>query len=78
MQFAERFIRRPVLASMVSLGLVLVGVIGYTRLPVREFPDADSPVVTVTTFLQYFLHDVIHHLWDVTGQQDAAASLVLE
>ena len=23
-------------------------------------------------------HDVIHHLWDVTGQQDAAASLVLE
>ena len=51
MQFAERFIRRPVLASMVSLGLVLVGVIGYTRLPVREFPDADSPVVTVTTFL---------------------------
>jgi multidrug efflux pump len=51
MQFAERFIRRPVLASMVSLGLVLVGVIGYSRLPVREFPDADSPVVTVTTLL---------------------------
>src|SRR5687768_5444803 len=51
MQFAERFIRRPVLASMVSLGLVLVGLIGYTRLPVREFPDADAPVVTVTTLL---------------------------
>jgi multidrug efflux pump subunit AcrB len=51
MQFAERFIRRPVLASMVSLGIVLVGLIGYTRLPVREFPDADSPVVTVTTIL---------------------------
>ncbi len=41
MQFAERFIRRPVLSSMISLGLVLVGVIAYTRLPVREFPDAD-------------------------------------
>jgi multidrug efflux pump len=51
MQFAERFIRRPVLASMVSLGLVLVGLIGYTRLPVREFPDADPPIVTVTTIL---------------------------
>ncbi|MEW5916544.1 MAG: efflux RND transporter permease subunit [Gemmatimonadota bacterium] len=51
MQFAERFIRRPVLASMVSLGLVLVGLIGYTRLPVREFPDADPPIVTVTTLL---------------------------
>src|SRR5687767_15989997 len=51
MQFAERFIRRPVLASMVSLGLVLVGLIGYSRLPVREFPDADAPDVSVTVFL---------------------------
>ncbi len=51
MQFAERFIRRPVLASMVSLGLVLIGLIGYTRLPIREFPDADPPIVTVTTIL---------------------------
>ena len=51
MQFAERFIRRPVLASMISLGLVLVGVIGYTRLPVREFPDADPPIVSVTVIL---------------------------
>ncbi|MBI4421192.1 MAG: efflux RND transporter permease subunit, partial [Gemmatimonadetes bacterium] len=51
MHFAERFIRRPVLASMISLGLVLVGTIGYTRLPVREFPDADPPIVAVTTVL---------------------------
>jgi multidrug efflux pump len=51
MQFAERFIRRPVLSSMISLGLVLVGAIAYTRLPVREFPDADAPVVSVTVFL---------------------------
>ena len=51
MQFAERFIRRPVLSSMISLGLVLVGAIGYTRLPVREFPDADAPIVSVTVLL---------------------------
>src|SRR5687768_16343158 len=51
MQFAERFIRRPVLASMVSLGFVLVGAIAYTRLPVREFPDADPPIVSVTVIL---------------------------
>jgi multidrug efflux pump len=51
MNFVETFIRRPVLASMVSLGLVLVGVIGYTRLPVREFPDVDAPVVSVTAVL---------------------------
>jgi hypothetical protein len=39
---------------------------------------SDGAEFTVATFIQYFLHDVIHHLWDVTGQQDAAASLALE
>lgn len=34
----------------------------------------DGVVFTVTGFVRYFLHDVIHHLWDVTGQQDALAS----
>ncbi len=51
MNFTEIFIRRPVLSSVVSLALVLLGAIGYTRLPVREFPDADPPVVSVTTIL---------------------------
>ena len=32
---------------------------------------------TVVTLSQYFLHDVIHHLWDVTGQGDATTSLEL-
>jgi multidrug efflux pump len=36
---------------MVSLGVVLVGAIAYTRLPVREFPDADPPIVSVTVLL---------------------------
>ncbi len=51
MHFAATFIRRPVLASMLSLAFVLVGVIGYTRLAVREFPDADPPIVSVTVVL---------------------------
>ena len=51
MQFAETFIRRPVLASMLSVAFVLIGIIGYTRLPVREFPDADAPIVSVTVVL---------------------------
>jgi multidrug efflux pump len=51
MHFAETFIRRPVLSSMLSLGLVLIGLIGYSRLPVREFPDADPPIVSVSVLL---------------------------
>jgi hypothetical protein len=33
---------------------------------------------TVVTLAQYLLHDIVHHLWDVTGQQDATTSLTLE
>jgi hypothetical protein len=46
----------------------------YNRRGIRS----DGAEFTVVTFIQYFLHDVIHHLWDVTGQQDATASLALE
>lgn len=34
---------------------------------------SDGAVFTVAGFLRYFLHDVIHHLWDVTGQRDELA-----
>lgn len=51
MRILETFIRRPVLAAMLSLALLVFGALAYMRLPVREFPDADPPVVSVTTFL---------------------------
>lgn len=42
-------IQRPVLATMMNLALVLFGIIGLSRLPVRELPDIDPPIVSVTT-----------------------------
>ena len=39
---------------------------------------SNGSVFTVLTLLQYFLHDIVHHLWDVTGQQDGVESLALE
>jgi multidrug efflux pump len=45
-------IRRPVLASMLSAGLVLFGVIGYRQLAVRDYPDVDPPIVSVSVFLR--------------------------
>jgi multidrug efflux pump len=50
-KLSDLSIRRPVLASMVSLALILFGAIGYTRLAVREFPDVDPPIVSVSTEL---------------------------
>src|SRR5919199_2758777 len=51
MKISDLSIRRPVLASMLSLALVLFGVLGYLRLSVREFPDVDPPIVSVSTVL---------------------------
>src|SRR5262245_36143995 len=42
-------IQRPIMASMLNLSLVLFGVIGLSRLPVRELPDIDPPIVSVLT-----------------------------
>jgi multidrug efflux pump len=49
MNFSANFIDRPVLATVVSILIVLFGVIGYTFLGVREYPSVDPPVVTVST-----------------------------
>ena len=50
MKLTETSIQRPVLATVFSLAIILLGVIGFSRLPVREYPDIDPPVVSVTTF----------------------------
>ncbi len=42
-------IKRPVLAIVMNLLIMLFGVIGYTFLGVREFPSIDPPVITVKT-----------------------------
>lgn len=49
MKLSDISIQRPVLASMMSLLLVLFGIIGLSRLPVRELPDIDPPIVNVQT-----------------------------
>lgn len=49
MSLPETSIRRPVLAVMMNAALILFGVIGLWRLPVRELPDVDAPIVNVTT-----------------------------
>ncbi|HSL18168.1 MAG TPA: efflux RND transporter permease subunit [Methylomirabilota bacterium] len=42
-------IRRPVLAIVMSITIVLFGVLGFSYLGVREFPSLDPPVITVST-----------------------------
>lgn len=49
MQFSDICIRRPVFATVLNIMLILLGVIAYNRLPVREYPKIEEPVVTVST-----------------------------
>ena len=49
MTLSDLSIRRPVLATVMSLLLVLVGIISYQRLTVREYPNIDAPIVSVRT-----------------------------
>ncbi len=49
MNIASLSINRPVLASVLSIIVVLFGVIGFMSLGIREFPSVDPPIITVTT-----------------------------
>jgi len=49
MKFTDIFIRRPVLACVVSLMLLVVGLKAFYALPVLEYPKTENAVVTITT-----------------------------
>lgn len=48
MNISELSIRRPVLATVITIIIILFGLIGYTSLGVREYPSVDNPVISVT------------------------------
>ncbi len=47
MNISELSIRRPILALVMTLVILLFGVIGYTYLGVREYPSVDNPIISV-------------------------------
>ncbi len=49
MVISDFCIKRPVFATVINLVLVLIGIISYNRLTVREYPKIDEPTVTVET-----------------------------
>jgi multidrug efflux pump len=49
MKLSTTSIERPVLAAVMSFAILLFGIIAFTRLPVREYPDIDPPIVSVVT-----------------------------
>jgi len=59
MTLSDLSIRRPVLATVASLLIVVLGVGALIRLPIRELPDIDNAIVTVTTELKGAAPEII-------------------
>ena len=59
MSFSEVFIRRPVLSTVVSLLILLLGAQGIASMSIRQYPKVDETVITVTTSYPGASADVI-------------------
>ncbi len=70
MKLSEVSIQRPVFATVMSLAIILFGVIAFTRLPVREYPDIDPPIVSITTLYRGASPSVVEtEITDVLEEQ---------
>jgi len=52
MNFTEFLIRRPVLSTVMTIIILMVGGVSYSRLSLRQFPEVDKPIISVTTSLE--------------------------
>lgn len=48
MILSDTSVKRPVFASVLSILLIVFGLVSFSRLPLREFPDIDPPVVSIS------------------------------
>lgn len=72
MKLSEVSIQRPVFATVMSLAIIVFGVIAFSRLPVREYPDVDPPIVSVTTLYRGASPSVVEtEVTDVLEEQFA-------
>src|SRR5947209_15450919 len=51
MNISAPFIRRPVATSLLTIGLLMAGILAYTRLPVAPLPQVEYPVIQVSAGL---------------------------
>ena len=74
MVLSELSIKRPVLATVMSLLIILLGVISFQRLSVREYPKIDPPTVSVRTVYKGATAQVIESVI-TTPMEDALSGI---
>jgi multidrug efflux pump len=58
-RITDTAVKRPVFAIVINLLLLTFGIVAFTMLPLREYPDIDSPVVSVSTNYPGALSEVV-------------------
>ena len=74
MTLSDLSVRRPVLAAVASLLIIIFGLVALRDLPVRELPDVDNSVVTVTTIYRGAAPEVIDT--DLTESIEGAVATI--
>ncbi|MEW6162240.1 MAG: efflux RND transporter permease subunit [Nitrospirota bacterium] len=74
MWLADTSIKRPVFATMVILGLVVLGIVSYPRIGVDLFPKVDFPIVNITTILKGASPEIMDI--DVTDKIEEAVNTI--
>ena len=75
MNISELSIRRPVLATVLTIIILLFGFIGYSYLGVREYPSVDNPIISVSCSYPGANADVIENqITRASGLYPASAS----
>jgi HAE1 family hydrophobic/amphiphilic exporter-1 len=74
MWLADTSIKRPVFATMVILGLVVLGIVSYPRIGVDLFPKIDFPMVNITTTLKGASPEIMDI--DVTDKIEGAVNTI--
>ena len=59
MLISDISVRRPVFAAVISLILVVMGLLAVQRMSIQEYPDMESPVVTISTSYRGAAADVV-------------------
>ena len=74
MAFTDIFIKRPVLATVVSLLILLIGAQAGFKLPIRQYPELSNTTITVTTVYPGANADLIQGFITVPIQQAVASA----
>jgi multidrug efflux pump len=72
MKLSDISIRRPVFATVMSIAILLFGIISFTQLPVREYPDIDPPIISVVSLYRGASSNVVEtEITDILEEQFA-------